>query len=43
MAIIILKINANVYTEILDNFLIPSIRVIFWKDNASRHKIKRIT
>ena len=47
MAIIITAINAHVYIEIVDNFLIPAIEnrfgdneIIFQDDNASCHMVK---
>ena len=48
MVVITSTINAHVYIEILDNFLIPSIEnwfgdeFIFQDDNASYHGAKRI-
>ena len=49
MLVIASTINAHVYNEILDNFLIPSIEnwfgdneVIFQEDNTSCHRAKEI-
>uniref|UniRef100_A0A672STN9 Tc1-like transposase DDE domain-containing protein n=1 Tax=Sinocyclocheilus grahami TaxID=75366 RepID=A0A672STN9_SINGR len=47
MAILISTVNAQVYIEILDTFLIPSIEkklgdVIFQDDNASCHREKSV-
>ena len=36
-----MEINAHVYTEILDNFLIPLIENLLGDDSASFHRAKK--